>query len=89
VDAIGQSADLSDAVPPRHTDEDRLVVAAREELDLSASHQVREVSDDVGAVSLEPIQERTGEVQARLHLWVAVKRRDERGIRSLGHLLKD
>ena len=89
VNPIGQGTDLTDAVPARHTNEDGLVIAAGEELDLSASHQVGEISDHVGPVRLQPVQERTGEVKACLHLRVAVKRRHERRIRALGHLLKD
>jgi hypothetical protein len=72
VDAVGEGADLPHTVAARHADEHRLVVAAGQELDLATPDEVREVADDVGAIRLEPVQKRSGEVEARLHLGMAV-----------------
>ena len=72
VHAVGERADLTDAVAARHTDEHRLVVATGEELDLTAPHEVGKVADDVGPIGLEPVQERSGEMEARLHFGMAI-----------------
>ena len=88
VHAIAERADLPDAVASRDADEDGLVVAPREELDLPAADEVREVADDIGSVRLEPIQQGAGEVEARFDLRMPVQGGNERGIRPLGHLLK-
>ena len=86
IDPVGERADLPDAVAPRHAHEHRLVVAAREELDLTAPHEVGQVADDVGPVRLEPVEERSGEVEARFHFGMAIEGGHERRIRALGHL---
>jgi hypothetical protein len=88
MDPIGKSPDLAHAVAPRDADEDRLVIAAGEEFDLTTADQVGEVPDDVRSVRLEPIKKGTGEVKAGLHLGVPVKRGHERGVRPLGHILE-
>ncbi len=72
VDPVGERPDLAHAIPARHADEDRLVVTAGKELDLAAPDQVGEVADDVGPVGLEPVQEGSGEVEARLHFGMAI-----------------
>ena len=77
---------LADRVAARDTDEDRLVVAAREELDLAALHEVGEVTDDVGPIALEPIEERAGEMERRFHFGVPIERSHERRIRALGYV---
>jgi len=89
VHTIGERADLPDAVAPRDADQDRLVVAAREELDLPAPNEVGEIADHVGTVRLEPIQERAGEVEAGLHFGMAIEGGHERRIGALGHLGED
>ena len=89
VDAVGKGANLGDAVAARDADEDRLVVAAGEELDLAPADEVGEVADDVWAVGLQPVEERSGEVETRLHFGVPIKGGHERGIRPLGHILED
>jgi len=73
-------------VPARDADEDGLVVAAGEQFDLAALDEVREIADDVGTVAFEPIEERAGEVEGRLHFGVPIERGHERRIRALGHV---
>ena len=85
-DPVGERADLPDGIAPGDADEDRLVVAAGEELDLAALHEVGEVADDVRAVALEPVEERAGEVEGGLHFGVPIERGHERRIRALGHV---
>ena len=88
VHPVGERADLADAVAPRNSHQDRLVVAAGEKLDLPTADEVREIADDVGPIRLEPVEERAGKMEARFHLRMAVQRGDERRIRTLGHLLE-
>src|SRR5439155_23951265 len=88
VNTVGQCPDLADTVAPGDADEYGLVIASGEELDLSATDEVRKGADDVRTVRLEPVEERTREVQGRLYLRMAVKRGHERGIGALGHLLE-
>jgi hypothetical protein len=89
VNPIGKRPDLPDPVTPRNTDQDRLVVAAGEKLDLAPADEVGEVADDIGTVGLKPIEERTGEVETCLYLGMTVKTGNQRGIRPLGHILED
>src|SRR5690242_14351661 len=89
VNAVGEGADLTDAIAPRDPHQNRLVVTAREELDLPAPDQVGEVADHVRAVTLQPVEQWPGEVETRLHFGMAIERRHERGVRTLGHLLED
>ena len=72
VQSVGERADLAHTVPARHPHEHGLVVAARQELDLASPDEVGEITDDVGPIGLEPVQERTGEVEARLHFGMAI-----------------
>ncbi len=88
-DPLGERPDLGDGVPPRHTDEDRLVVASGQELDLAALEEVTEVADDVRTVALEPVEERSGEVHGRFHFGVPIESGHERRVRALGHFLVD
>jgi hypothetical protein len=89
VNAIGKRPNLGDPVAAGDADEDRLVVAAGEKLDLAPPDEVRKVTDDVWAVGLQPIEERTGEVETGLYFGVPIERGNERGIRPLGHILED
>ena len=89
VHAVGKRPNLADAIPSRDAHKNRLVIPAREQLDLPAPHEIGEVSDDVGAVRLEPVQKGSGEMEARFHLGMAVQRGDQRGIRPLGHILEN
>src|SRR5207253_7441843 len=83
---VGERADLPDRVAARDADEDRLVVAAGEQLDLPALHEIGEVADDVGSVALEPVEERAGEVERRFHFGMPIERSHERRIRALGYV---
>jgi len=87
--SIGKRPDLSHTVAPRDADQDRLVVAPREKLDLTPSDKVGEVAYDIRAVRLKPVKERAGEVKTRLYFGVPVKGGHKRGIRPLGHILED
>jgi len=89
VNPIGKRPNLADSVSPRHSDQNRLVVAARKELDLAPPDQVRDVPDDVWAVGFQPVKERTGEVESRLYFGMPIKGGHEGGIRPLGHILED
>ena len=89
VNPIGKRPNLSDAIAPRYPDQNRLVVAPGEKLDLSPSDEVREVADDVRPVRLKPVKERAREVKTRLYFGVPVEGGNERGIRPLGHILED
>ena len=86
VHAVAQRSDLRDRVTTRDADKDRLVVTAGEKLDLTAPHEVREVANDVGTVPLEPVEQRSGEMQARLHLGVSVKGGNQRRVGALCYL---
>src|SRR5258708_4187753 len=83
---VGERADLADRVGGRDAEEDRLVVATREELDLPALHEVGEVADDVGTIAFEPVEERAGEVERRFDFGVPIERSHERRIRALGYV---
>src|SRR5207253_5594532 len=63
--------------------------AAREELDLSAAHEVGEVTDDVGTVALEPVEQGSGKVEACFHFGMPVQRGNKRRICALGHVGED
>src|SRR5438093_1225233 len=86
---IRERADLRDRVAARDADEDRFVVAAGKELDLPAALEIGDVAEDVGAVRLEPIEERAREVEGRAHARVPVERSDERRVGLLGHVFED
>ena len=88
VHPVGKRPNLSDPVAAWHADQDRLVVPAGKELDLTSSDEVGQVADDVGSVGFEPVQERTGEVKTGLYFRVPIERGDERRIRPLGHILE-
>jgi hypothetical protein len=85
-DPVGERTDLTDRVTARYADKDRLVVAARQELDLTALDEVGKVADHVGPVRLEPIEEWAGEVEGRFDFGVPIERGHERRIRALGHV---
>src|SRR5437016_8872201 len=87
--SIGKRTNLSHPVAPRDSHQDRLVIAAREKLDLTPSDEVREIADDVRSVGLKPIKQRPGEVKTRLYFGMPVKGGNERGVRPLGHILED
>jgi hypothetical protein len=89
VHAIGERADLPDGIAARDADEDRLVVATREELDLTAANEVREITDDIRTVPLEPVEERTGEVEGRFYFGVPVESGHERCVCTLCHFGED
>jgi hypothetical protein len=89
VNPIGKRPNLGDAVAPRHTDQNRLVIAPGEELYLTPSDQVGEVPDDVWAVGFQPIEERPREVKAGLYFGVPIEGGHEGGVRPLGHILED
>src|SRR5207248_6364063 len=67
----------------------RPAIAAGEELDLAAADEVWEVADDVGPVALEPIEEGSREMEARLHFGMAIERGNKRRVRALGHVGED
>jgi len=87
--SIGKRTNLSHPVAPRHADQDGLVIAPGEKLDLTPSDEVGEVTDDVRSVGLKPVEEGAGEVKTRLYFGMPVKGGNERGIRPLGHILED
>jgi hypothetical protein len=89
VDPIGKRPNLADPVAPWHSDQNGLVVPAGEKLDLASADEVSEVADDVRTVRFEPIEERAREVKAGLYLRMPIQGGDERGIRSLGHVLEN
>ena len=70
----------------RRAHEHRLVVAARQKLDLTAPHEVGEIADDVGPVRLEPVEKWSREMEARFHFGMAIEGGHERRICALGHL---
>jgi len=86
---IGKRPNLGDAIAPRHTDEDRLVVTAGKKLDLTPPDEVRQIADDVRAVGFQPVEEGPREVETRFYLGVPIKGGHERGVRPLGHILED
>jgi hypothetical protein len=86
---IGKCPNLGDAIAPRHTDEDRLVVTAGEKLDLPPPDEVRQVADDVRAVGFQPVEEGSREVETGFYFWVPIEGGHERGVRPLGHILED
>ena len=85
----GGAVRSTDAIAPGYSDQNRLVVAAREELDLAPSDQVRDVSDDVGTVGFQPVKQRTGEVESGLYFGMPIKGGHEGGVRPLGHILEN
>ena len=89
VNPIRKRPDLPDAIAPRDADEDRLVVTPGKELDLTPTNEIGEVANDVRTVRFEPVEQRTGEVEAGFYLGVAIQGGHERGIRPLGHILED
>ena len=89
VNPIGKRPNLSDAVAPRHTDENGLVVAPGKELDLPPPDEVGQVANDVRSVGLQPVEEGSGEVESGLYFGVPIEGGNEGGIRPLGHILED
>jgi hypothetical protein len=89
VNAIGERADLADGVASWDANEDRLVVAAGEELDLTAADEVGEITNDIWPVALEPVEQRAREVEGRLYFGVPVESGHERCVRTLCHFGED
>jgi hypothetical protein len=88
VDTVGKRPNLADAVAPRDSNENRLVIAAGEELDLTPTDEVGDVTNDVWTVGLQPVEQRPGEVETGLYFGVSIESGDERGVRPLGHILE-
>jgi hypothetical protein len=88
VNTIGKRPNLPDAVASRDADQNRLVIAAGEELDLTSSDEVREVADDVRTVGFKPVEEGSREVEAGLYFGVPIEGGHKGGIRPLGHILE-
>ncbi|TME26845.1 MAG: hypothetical protein E6I66_14045 [Chloroflexi bacterium] len=86
---IGKRPNLGDTVAPRHPDQNGLVVAPGEKLDLTPPDEVGEVADDVWAVGFQPVEQRSGEVKGGLYFGVPIEGGHQRGIRPLGHVLEN
>ena len=87
--AIGERADLADRIAARDADEDRLVVATGEQLDLAAADEVGKITDDVWPVALEPVEQRPREVQGCFYFGVPVESSHKRCIRTLCNFGED
>ena len=88
VNTVGKRPNLTDAVAPRHSNQNGLVVATGKELDLAPADEVRDVPDHIRAVGFQPVEERPGEVETGLYFGVPIETGHKRGIRPLGHILE-
>ncbi|MNS13223.1 hypothetical protein D3C72_448110 [compost metagenome] len=79
----GVLANLTDLVGVRNGREDRLVVAAGDELDLAALDHGLQARDELGVVLGQPGQQVAGVVEGHVHARVPLEHVDERQVRVL------
>ncbi len=83
LEVIGHHDDLSDGVAFGEDREHRLVEAAAEQLDLTVVDEPPEPREVIGAMRLDPLEQRAGVVERGLHRRVRGERVDDTRVAAL------